>query len=166
MIFLSHSWTNKPIARQLVEALAREHLPAWLDEQQLDAGAGLRAGLLDAIAKSDAYLYLVSKDANSSKWVHDELQFAIGLEFEKKLKAVPVRLVGDDTSLPPLLSGRVYHTLDVEKGGGAARLAHLLKDVASPEVPSGCRVSATVRWSSPDRVDGLTMLPSSRSSRS
>jgi hypothetical protein len=145
MIFLSHSWTNKPIARQLVEALARESRPAWVDEQQLEAGAGLRAGLRDAIAKSDVYLYLVSKAANASPWVQDELQFAIGLEFEKKLKAIPVRLAGDDTPLPTLLAGRIFRSLDVAHGGGAARLANELREDASPVVPEGCRVSATVR---------------------
>jgi TIR domain len=145
MIFLSHSWTNKPIARQLVEALARESRPAWVDEQQLDPGAELRAGLRDAIAKSDVYLYLVSEAANDSKWVQDELRFALALEFEQKLKAIPVRLAGDDTPLPALLTGRLYSSLDVAQGGGAARLASELRDVASAVVPEGCQVSATIR---------------------
>src|SRR5277367_2398658 len=30
VIFLSHSWSNKPAARRLVEALAQQRLPAWL----------------------------------------------------------------------------------------------------------------------------------------
>ena len=92
MIFLSHSWQNKTAARKVVEALATERIPCWLDEQQLHEGAELRASLRSAIAQSDVYLYLVSKAANESKWVQDELQFALGLEHEGKLKIIPVRL--------------------------------------------------------------------------
>ena len=93
-MFLSHSWQNKPAAHKVVEALATERLPCWLDEQQLDYGAELRAALMSAIAKSDIYLYLVSDAANNSKWVRDELEYAVCLEFDKKLKIVPVRLAG------------------------------------------------------------------------
>jgi len=66
MIFLSHSWTNKSAARKIVEALATEGLPCWLDEQQLEDGAELRASLRLAISQSDVYLYLVSNAANES----------------------------------------------------------------------------------------------------
>lgn len=88
MIFLSHSWQNKPAAHKVVEALATERLPCWLDEQQLDYGAEMRAALRSAIAQSDIYLYLVSDAANNSKWVRDELEYAVGLELEKKLKGI------------------------------------------------------------------------------
>jgi hypothetical protein len=145
MIFLSHSWTNKSAARRLVEALMSERLASWLDEQQLDAGAELRAELRDGIAKSRVYLYLVSEASNASTWVQDELQFALSLEVDKKLKVIPVRLSGDDTPLPSLLEGRLSRSLSIA-AGGAARLAHELWDmIPAAGEPSGWRVSATVR---------------------
>ncbi|NCQ59967.1 MAG: toll/interleukin-1 receptor domain-containing protein [Myxococcales bacterium] len=122
MIFLSHSWNEKPIARRIVEALARCGLPAWLDEQQLPAGALLRPGLFKAIAESDVYLDLVSAGANDSNWVQDDLSQAIARE-NSGLQIFAVRLGGDTTPLPDLLNGRVYHELSTG-GGGVARLAN------------------------------------------
>ena len=146
MIFLSHSWQNKPAAHKVVEALATERLPCWLDEQQLDYGAELRASLRSAISQSDIYLYLVSHAANNSAWVRDELEYAVGLEFEKKLKiVVPVRVADNEDELPPLLSGRFCATLD-PTSGGAGLLAHNLTKISGCDrIPENCRLSATVR---------------------
>ena len=145
MIFLSHSWNDKPSARKVVEALAMERIPCWLDEQQLSGGAELRASLRSAITKCDVYLYFVSSAANASEWCRDELQFALGLEHDSKLQIVPVRLANNDDALPELLSGRVYSSLE-PTAGGAARLAHDLTSIEGHDsFPSGCSLSATVR---------------------
>lgn len=145
MIFLSHSWRNKPAAHKVVEALATERLPCWLDEQQLDYGAEMRAALRSAIAQSDIYLYLVSDAANNSKWVRDELEYAVGLELEKKLKIVPVRLADNEDELPPLLSGRFWASLE-PASGGVGRLVHSLSEISGCDrIPESCRLSATVR---------------------
>ena len=145
MIFLSHSWQNKPQARKVVEALAIERIPCWLDEQQLDYGMPLRASIKTAISQSDIYLYLVSDAANSSDWIRDELEFALDLEHENALRIVPVRLPDTDSPLPPLLRGRVYATLDPAEGG-AARLAHDLTSISGHEkIPDNCRLSVTAR---------------------
>lgn len=145
MIFVSHSSLNKPSARKVVEALATERLPCWLDDQQLDVGAELRASLRSAISESDVYLYLVSEAANESQWVQDELKYALGLEHEGKLRIVPVRLSDKEDALPPLLSGRLQSSLD-PTSGGAARLAYSLTELSGHDrVPENCRLSATVR---------------------
>lgn len=145
MIFLSHSWQNKPAARRLVEALATECIPCWLDEQQLREGAELRASLRTAIAQSNVYLYLISDAANASEWVQDELRFALGLEHEKRLHVIPVRLADNHDASPDLLRGRLYSSLEATIGG-AARLAHRLAELKDfNHRPPGCRLSATVR---------------------
>lgn len=147
MIFLSHSWNEKPVARKVVEALARRGLPAWLDEQQLAAGVRLRSALLDAIAKSNVCVYLVSEEANRSEWVQDELHQAVELERDG-LQIVPVRLAGDSTPLPSLLTGRLYQDLS-EETGGVARLAHDLASLPNAGVlPQGARIASTVRLGS------------------
>jgi len=164
MIFLSHSWANKPIARRMVETLALEGLPSWLDEQQLELGTGLRAALLKAIGNCNVFLYLTSTTANESQWVQDELGHALALEHERKIKIVPVRLSGDTSELPSVLTGRLFHSLSVSEGGGAARLAHAIKALVGSDaaVPEGGRISATVRLLS----TGLThTLDEARSGR-
>ena len=145
MVFLSHSWFDKPVARRVVESLAMEQVPCWLDEQQIDYGQNLRSVIMDAISKSDVYLYLVSKAANGSDWVQDELKFALGLEFESQLRIVPVRLKDNKDPMPNLLSGRVFASLDTSHGG-FPQLAHNLAEIEGHErIADDSRISATVR---------------------
>jgi hypothetical protein len=145
VIFLSHSWQNKPAARKIVEALATKGIPCWLDEQQLDDGAELRASLRSAISQSNVYLYLVSNAANESKWVQYELQYALGMESEYKLRIIPVRLVDNEDALPPLLAGRIYTSLDPTTGG-VARLTYKISEIKGHDrIPHQCKLSATVR---------------------
>ncbi len=159
MIFLSHSWTNKLEARKLVEVFARERLPCWLDEQQLDDGATLRTSLLTAIAQSDVFLYLVSSAANESKWVQEELKYALGLELDEKLCVVPVGLANSQDPLPALLHGRIYSTLDPESGG-ATRLAQKLSEIEGCDhVANNCQLSTTVR------IDGQRLIHTLAESR-
>jgi hypothetical protein len=145
VIFLSHSWQNKPAARKIVEALATEGIPCWLDEQQLDDGAELRASLRSAISQSDVYLYLVSNAANESRWAQDELQYALGMEHEQRLRIIPVRLVGNEDALPPLLIGRIYTSLDPSTGGVAGLTNKISQIKGHDRIPEHCRLSATVR---------------------
>jgi hypothetical protein len=144
MIFLSHSWNDKPVARRIVEALAERGIPVWLDEQQLQANAVLRTELLQAIAGSHVYVYLLSEQANRSEWVQEELQYAIKHEGDH-LAIVVVRAANDHTTLPDLLAGRLYHDLSTDKGG-VAKLAHELSEMPDAGVlPEGARTAATVR---------------------
>lgn len=156
MIFLSHSWQNKPAAHKVVEALATERLPCWLDEQQLDSGAELHASLSSAIVQSDVFLYLVSDDANESECVQYELKCALPREAAGKLRVIPVRLAGNKDKMPSPLSDRVYASLDPTRGG-AARLAQSLGKInGSERISENCRLSATVRLEEHRLVHTLT----------
>ena len=105
----------------------------------------MRSSLLSAISDSDIYLYLVSNAANISPWVREELQYALSLEFESRLRIVPVRLADSKDPMPDLLAGRVYASLDRSRGG-AVRLAQSLVGVnGCDRMPEGNRLSATVR---------------------
>ena len=146
MLFISHAGRDKPIARRLLEALAREQIGVWLDEQQLHTGSRLSEELLGAIAESDLFVYLGSKYANESPWVQRELGYALERETNGGIRVIPIRIAGDDTDLPDKLDDRAYWTLEVQGGGGFARLAHELRSLSS--APAGSvrtRASSTVR---------------------
>ena len=145
MIFLSHSWKSKPAAYRVLEALLDAGVPAWIDEQQLSPGEPLRFALLDAISKTSVYLYLASEEANASTWVQDELKYALSREHEGKLRVVPVRLAESMTEMPAILSGRLYHDLDVRHGGVAKLAADLRQFPEATVLSQGCRISTTIR---------------------
>ena len=96
-------------------------------------------------SQSAVYLYLVSEAANDSQWVRDELEIALSFEFESKLRIVPVCLAGGEHSLPEVLSGRRYASLDLSHGG-LAKLVHSLTAISGCYyIPERTRLSATVR---------------------
>jgi hypothetical protein len=144
MIFISYSWTTKPAAYRVLESLLREGVPAWIDDQQLRPGAKLLPSLLKAISDCSVYLYLVSAVANASSWVREELEHALSLEHEGRLRVVPVRLIGEDCELPDVLHGRLLHDLDVSRGGVAKLAAATRAERGAQEKPLTCNVSATV----------------------
>ena len=146
MIYISHSWKNKSSARRLTETFELEGIPYWFDEQQIEAGDEIRANLRSAIAKSTIFLYLVSNEANVSKWVQEELEYALGIEHENRMKIVPVRLRDNSDDLPSALSGRLYATLEVKESGSLINLIQQVKQVPGyDELPDGCPVSGSVR---------------------
>lgn len=146
MIYISHSWTNKQVVRRLSEAFETDCIPFWVDEQQLAFGEELRSRLRAAISKSAVFLYLVSVEANDSKWVQDELDHALGLELNGRLKIIPVRMANNKDDLPPALTGRLYATLETADGGGLARLIQQLAEIPNHDnLPPGHWLSATVR---------------------
>ncbi len=145
MIYISHSWMNKQTVRRLSEAFELDGVPFWVDEQQLEFGEELRSKLRLAISESAVFLYIVSIEANESKWVQDELDQALGLEFKDRLRIIPVRMANNEDELPPALAGRFYATLEVA-GGGVVQLIERLTEIPGhDELPSGHCLSATVR---------------------
>src|SRR4051794_10744412 len=105
MIFLTHAWANKPVARRMCETFVEARIPVWLDETELEPDQSLRTTFLEAIGNSAVYLYLASVPANEARWVKDELTHALSLESEGKLKILTVRVSEPDGILPPVLAG-------------------------------------------------------------
>ena len=145
MVFLSYSSQNRRIVRRLLEALATEGLPCWIDEQQLDAGARLRASLLTSIAEANIYVYVSSDAASQSKWVQEELEHAVGLESGGTLEIIPLSLPGCDDALPKNLSGRVVARVDGTPASFSRFANHLSRKQRAHELKGHCRLSATVR---------------------
>ena len=145
MIFLSLSWQTKPIAHKLVETLMSEYLPCWFREHGLKSGTGLNVDLRSAILHSDIYLFLLPDGTSASKRAQEELQYALTLESEGKLKVVPVSLTDEGGSLQDLLPGRDYMKFDSTRGG-VRRLAHEISRISeSKRLTENCQLAITIR---------------------
>lgn len=156
MIFLSHSWANKPEARKVVAALAMEGLPVWIDEHQLKLGEALKASCVAGVRSSGVFVYLASKESNQSRTVQVELSAAQ----KNGLEVIPVVISDEETELPPALDGSLYHSLDPSKGG-AARLAHLLREYEGvTSVPENVALTAVLRLTPNTLVHSLDAIRS------
>lgn len=104
-VFISYAHTpaDTGLARYLAARLRDLAIQVWLDEESLNAGGQLRADIEQAIAKSDAGVFLVSPSWTASDWTTFELdQF---VKFRPDVKRVPIlRLPNERLSVPPGLN--------------------------------------------------------------
>jgi len=92
-IFISYSKKDVLYAEKLVNALRREGFNPWVDMEDLGAGTHWQVRLHKQILSCDAYILIMSSNAQKSKWVPDELVAA-------KSKGKPIfPLLLDDTEL-------------------------------------------------------------------
>jgi len=121
-VFFSHSSRDKPLLRE-IKRLLPGFLNTWIDEDHLLIGADLGTSLQSAISEqSDFVVIFISEEAATSKWVRQELAWA--LEREKTLGTnfiLPVLLSTKESLVDDLgLQGRLflrcgsYNTADIE----------------------------------------------------
>ncbi len=80
-VFISYRSTDGAgLAEDLYERLERAGFRPWLDEaeEELPAGADLRAELEDRVSRAGLLVVLDTPEACSSEWIHHEVDHAIG----------------------------------------------------------------------------------------
>ncbi|MGE0824311.1 MAG: toll/interleukin-1 receptor domain-containing protein [Candidatus Binatia bacterium] len=75
-VFLSHSHSDKRVARRLVRRLTAHGIKVWIDERELRLGAGLTSSIRGQIQNADLMLVVASQASVTSEWVGLEVEFA------------------------------------------------------------------------------------------
>lgn len=78
-IFISHTHTDKPIARRVARRLNAFGVAAWLDERELRLGAALGTTIESHLRDCEMVVAIATVAASQSPWVARELSFAAGL---------------------------------------------------------------------------------------
>jgi len=112
-IFLSHKGTNKPMVRSFKAVLERLGFQTWMDEDAMHAGAILERGLLDGFKKSCAVVFFITPDFVDTKYLADELDYAVSERREKGSRFAIIPIVFTDKqgrkgTVPELLQRYVY----------------------------------------------------------
>jgi hypothetical protein len=74
--FLSHSWTDKALARRIARRLSHRGVPVWVDENEMQIGTVLSDRLTSEIRQSSHFLVLLTEAAGHSRWVAQETEVA------------------------------------------------------------------------------------------
>src|ERR1700730_8234203 len=109
-IFLSHRSRDKALVREF-RAMLPTFLNVWLDEDSLSWGESFPAELKSTIQSGiDFLIIFLDKDALNSKWVMQELDWALQRERElKRTFVLPIMLeVVASEDLPAGLSERLF----------------------------------------------------------
>jgi TIR domain len=140
-VFVSHTSKDKPFVRKLVEALKGRNLNVWLDEQELQVGDSIAAGVSQGLKNADYLVAVLSKASIGSRWVQAELNATLMEELSGKgVTVLPVLI--EDCELPTLLKDRVYADFRHDFNAGLQKLLAVFEQEgesaanAAPEVPT------------------------------
>lgn len=96
--FLSHNSKDKPIVRQLADALVARGLRPWLDERELLPGRPWQEALEEIIQTTKTAVVMFGP-AGLGPWEKPEMRACLSEFVDRKLPVIPVLLPG--VSKPP-----------------------------------------------------------------
>ncbi len=124
-IFLSHSMSDRPLARNIAQGLVDLGFVVWFDEWDLQPGENWAKAVGKALESADAMVVLVTPDSMQT-WQREEIQYALTTpRFEGRLIPVIVKSTPD---IPWILE-----TLNVVRPGRTgADTARRIADALQP----------------------------------
>jgi hypothetical protein len=103
-VFISYAREDAPLAERISDMLRADGQSVFIDQGTLVAGEHFSGQIVRALTNAQAVVVLLSRNANRSKWVEEELRLAL----EKGHRVIPVLLDEDATKnwVWPLISDR------------------------------------------------------------
>lgn len=97
-VFISHAESDSAVALRLAAALEQAGLDPWLAEQELYPGDNWAEVIGRGLAEAEAMVVLLSPESVQSRWMRNEIVYALGEErFEGRL--LPL-VIGPREDLP------------------------------------------------------------------
>lgn len=108
-IFISGSYYNIELMRQISEIAQQIGFEVWFAETQISVGDKIGDTISKAIDASDCLVAILSEEASKSSWVH----FEIGRAWGSQKKILPIRI--GNAKVPSDLMGIMYLQIESSK---------------------------------------------------
>ncbi len=97
-VFITHSWKDIELARQLYNALKVQGFEIWFDDSTLQVEHRLAEQINRGLEWCDVYISIISQAALASKWCWEEINAAIALSNHPKRNDRPriIPVLGED----------------------------------------------------------------------
>ena len=100
----------------------------WIDEAQLQVGDSLLVSLMTAIEKADFFVVLLSSNSVGSRWVQEELAYAMTLHINGKEKFI-LPLVLDECKIPGFIQTKLYLDFSKKKYSFKQNIQRLIQTI-------------------------------------
>ncbi|HEX4496900.1 MAG TPA: toll/interleukin-1 receptor domain-containing protein [Thermoanaerobaculia bacterium] len=135
-VFISHSQSDTPWARELAKHLGNYGLRVFLAFDSLP-GDNVHIKIGNALEAADAMVVLISPAAAQSSYVQQEIQYALGAErFQGRLIPVEVKPTQD---YPWVLRSLHWIKTDGDAARAGHQIASILQMAGGPDVHVGAR---------------------------
>ncbi len=100
-VFISHSSTDKPFAKKLMNELSQDKsLKFWIDENEILVGDDIQKSITKNLQQSDYLLVIISDNSIKSNWVNFEVSQFIGFAEGKNI--IPIIISKDGKFVEPI----------------------------------------------------------------
>ncbi|WP_261867500.1 toll/interleukin-1 receptor domain-containing protein [Pectobacterium carotovorum] len=107
-IFLSYAHNDERIAQRIRNYLTHHGVDIDFVMSDMTTGSNLKSSINDAIANSDAVLFIISKNTEKSEWMSQEISLAIYNKTNgKNIRLIPLR-VDKNAEIPFFLKSYSY----------------------------------------------------------
>ena len=108
-VFVSYCHQDKDAVNTFLSLISKKSFDVWMDYHSLKTGDYYISEIFKEIAASDIYLVFLSKASQESKWLKEEMEYALKETINNgHLKIAGIIL--DDSAIPEALSHR--HLID------------------------------------------------------
>ena len=104
-VFLSYTWDDSDLARQIAETLMANGIDTWWDKWCISAGDSFRQKIDEGLEDCTHFLVLLTPNSLSKPWINQEMDAGLMRKLNAKSKFIPVRYQVSPTQLPALLTG-------------------------------------------------------------
>jgi flagellar basal body-associated protein FliL len=112
-VFLSYSYSDYQIVQNVRNYLIHHGIDVFDQKNDITTGSNLSSTIYDAINRSDAVLFFVSKNAEKSEWVQQEISLAVANKLKgNNVKLIPI-IIEENINIPFFLKD--YVSLDISK---------------------------------------------------
>ena len=127
--FLSYAHEDKDFAERIARELRKDGIDVWIDRWEMKAGDSLIQKIfVEGLSKCDLFLVLLSCASTKSKWVKEELDFAIIKKIEGVTPIIP--LIKEPYEIPPPLRSLPWVDLSEDFDTGIRRVVKSIYDVS------------------------------------
>lgn len=137
-LFLSHSSNNGDFAIKLADDLTVLEVDVWIDKWEIEAGDSLFDKINDGLSKSQYVALLFSESFIEKQWSSAEVRAALSREISQGEKVI-IPLILEKVDIPPLLSDKLYISLEENYYEAITRLAGIVHGISAGEIDRAIR---------------------------
>lgn len=127
--FLSYAHEDRGFAERIAEELRKSGIDVWIDKWEINAGDSLIQKIfMEGLSKCDIFLIIISCSSAKSKWVKEELDYAMIKKIEGITKIIP--LIKEKCEIPAPLRALKWVDLSEDLNGGIREVVKSVYEVS------------------------------------
>lgn len=127
--FLSYAHEDKDFAERIATELRKDGIDVWIDRWEIKPGDSLIQRIfVEGLSECDIFLILLSNASVRSKWVREELDYAMIKKIDGVTRIIP--LIKEKCEIPPPLRTLLWVDVSVDFTDGIRRVVKSIHDVS------------------------------------